>query len=45
MQNGPQLGSILSLNFSDIGSTLEPCIFQNIGIFTLGHHIKVVAQS
>jgi hypothetical protein len=30
MQNGPQLGSILSLKFSVEGSTLEPCNFQTI---------------
>jgi hypothetical protein len=30
MQNGPQLGSILSLKFQSFGSTLEPCNFQTI---------------
>jgi hypothetical protein len=30
MQNGPQLGSILSLKFQSFGSTLESCNFQTI---------------
>jgi hypothetical protein len=32
MQNGPQVGSILSLKFSVEGSTLEHCILQILGV-------------